>query len=220
MQRLSGCARTFALIALLPLGACVADGGGSAGGPQAFASRTEDGSTSGSGMPTELQAPGVLFADNAMVLDGETGSASSRQASLSLQDAPRAPEGASIRFTPVIGAPLEAVTPLSEGLRNAATGGGLSIKASSDPTSDHVLKGYLAAEPAENTTLVIYVWDVLDGAGNRIHRIRGVEEVAAVETGTGEEAASAWAAVPSQTMERIAERTIADYLSWRQLEAV
>ena len=48
----------------------------------------------------------------------------------------------SIRFLPIIGAPVQAVTPLSKELGNSARGNGLTIKSSSDQTAEHVLKGY------------------------------------------------------------------------------
>jgi hypothetical protein len=121
--------------------------------------------------------------------------------------APAAAAG-TIRFLPIIGAPVEAVTPLSKQLGNEARSHGLTIKAAADTSSQHMLKGYFSALKDGNKTTVVYVWDVLDGAGNRLHRIQGQDTVDAT-------AADLWSAVPPQTMQAIATETIAKYLSWR-----
>ncbi|PTM92653.1 hypothetical protein [Mycoplana dimorpha] len=120
-----------------------------------------------------------------------------------------ATDGESIRFLPIIGAPVEAVTPLSRQLGAQARAKGLTIKSSSDNTSRYILKGYFSAMADGGKTTVVYVWDVLDGSGARLHRIQGQDSVAAT-------AKDPWAAVPPGMMEAIAQRTIEQYLSWRR----
>ncbi|KJS16643.1 MAG: hypothetical protein VR78_07215 [Hoeflea sp. BRH_c9] len=115
-----------------------------------------------------------------------------------------------IRFMPVIGAPVNAVTPLSRQLAVEARNRGLAILSASDPGGDHVLKGYFSADNFDSQTTVFYVWDVLDTAGNRLHRIQGQESFAG---STGDP----WASVPADVMERIAARSLADYAAWRGL---
>lgn len=114
-----------------------------------------------------------------------------------------------IRFLPIIGAPVQAVTPLSKELGTSARGNGLTIKGSSDQTAEHVLKGYLSAFSDGGKVTVVYVWDVLDNSGARLHRIQGQESV----KGDG---ADAWAAVPPDVMREIGVATIAEYMKWRQ----
>jgi hypothetical protein len=116
--------------------------------------------------------------------------------------------GETIRFLPIIGAPVEAVTPLSKRLGAEARAGGLTIRSASDNSSNHILKGYFSAMNDGGKTTVVYVWDVLDTSGARLHRIQGQETV----SGT---AADPWAAVPARTMEGIAQKTIRQYLDWR-----
>ena len=116
--------------------------------------------------------------------------------------------GETIRFLPIIGAPVQAVTPLSRSLGAEARAGGLTIRSASDNTSRYILKGYFSAMKDGGKTTVVYVWDVLDGSGARLHRIQGQESV----SGT---AADPWAAVPASTMETIAGKTIRQYLDWR-----
>ncbi|WP_426235246.1 hypothetical protein [Pararhizobium sp. DWP1-1-3] len=121
--------------------------------------------------------------------------------------APAATAG-TIRFLPIIGAPVEVVTPLSKQLGAEARSHGLTIKAASDTSSQHILKGYFSALNDGGKTTVVYVWDVLDGTGNRLHRIQGQDTVNAT-------AANLWSVVPPQTMQAIATKTINEYLSWR-----
>lgn len=115
-----------------------------------------------------------------------------------------------IRFMPVIGAPVNAVTPLSRQLAVEARNRGLAILSASDPGGDHVLKGYFSADNFDGQTTVFYVWDILDSAGNRLTRIQGQE---AFPGGSGDP----WASVSAEVMERIATRTLADYAAWRRL---
>ena len=113
-----------------------------------------------------------------------------------------------IRFLPIIGAPVEAVTPLSKRLGAEARSGGLTIRSASDASAKYILKGYFSAMNDNGGTTVIYVWDVLDGSGARLHRIQGQETV----SGTANDP---WTVVPAQTMEGIAQKTIRQYLDWR-----
>ncbi|RWX78622.1 hypothetical protein EPK99_08465 [Neorhizobium lilium] len=117
-----------------------------------------------------------------------------------------------IRFLPIIGAPVQAVTPLSRQLGAQARASGLTIRPSGDTSTEHILKGYFSAFADEGKVTVIYVWDVLDGTGNRLHRMQGQAVVPA-------KGSDPWTAVPASTMEEIAAKTIQDYLSWRQSRA-
>ncbi|CCE96658.1 conserved hypothetical protein [Sinorhizobium fredii HH103] len=123
--------------------------------------------------------------------------------------APSATGAGGIRFLPIIGAPVQAVTPLSKQLGASARAQGLTIRSSTDTTSDHILKGYFSALKDGGKTTVVYVWDILDGSGNRLHRIQGQDTVEA-------SAAEPWSAIPPQTMQAIAEKTIDAYLEWRR----
>ncbi|MFJ6325855.1 MULTISPECIES: hypothetical protein [unclassified Rhizobium] len=116
--------------------------------------------------------------------------------------------GNSIRFLPIIGAPVQAVTPLSRQLGADARSLGLTIKSSSDASASYILKGYLSAFEDGPQISVTYVWDVLDGAGNRVHRIQGAES-APLRRG------DPWTAVPPAVMQKIATKTMSDFNSWR-----
>ncbi len=144
-----------------------------------------------------LGSPGGISATNRSIFQSPNG-----------QQATAAVSG-SIRFLPVIGAPVSAVTPLSTQLAAAARGSGLTLKSASDTSADHMLKGYFSAFADGGQTTIVYVWDVLNPSGVRLHRIQGQEKV----NGT---AADNWSVVPAPTMQKIASDTIAAYINWRQ----
>lgn len=120
-----------------------------------------------------------------------------------------APGAGSIRFLPIIGAPVQAVTPLSRQLGAEARARGLVIKGSNDPATEHILKGYFSAFGDEGKVNVVYVWDILDASGARLHRIQGQESVAS-------RASDPWAGVPTSLMQQIASKTVADYVAWKR----
>lgn len=122
-----------------------------------------------------------------------------------------APAGAAgtIRFLPIIGAPVQSITPLSRQLGAEARAKGLTIKGASDQASEHILKGYFSAFGDGQTVTVVYVWDVLDSSGNRLHRIQGEEKVPSAAT-------DPWVGVPASLMQQIATKTMGEYTAWRQ----
>jgi hypothetical protein len=117
-----------------------------------------------------------------------------------------------IRFLPIIGAPVDAIRPLSEQLGADARARGLTIKTAVDPSSQHILKGYFSAFKDGRKTTIVYVWDVLDQAGNRLHRIQGQDSVDTKN-------ADLWSGVPPQTMRDIASKSVSQYLEWRDQTA-
>ncbi|MCZ7909959.1 hypothetical protein O9X94_11585 [Agrobacterium leguminum] len=115
----------------------------------------------------------------------------------------------SIRFLPIIGAPVQAVTPLSRQLGAEARAKGLTIRASNDNSAENILKGYFSAFAEGAKVNVVYVWDILDANGVRLHRLQGQETVAA-------KGSDPWAAVTDRVMQDIAAKTLNDYSSWKQ----
>ncbi|MCM2477492.1 hypothetical protein HGO38_29010 [Rhizobium sp. CG5] len=122
--------------------------------------------------------------------------------------APTAAAVGTVRFLPIIGAPVQAVTPLSRQLGAEARARGLTIKGANDPASEHILKGYFSAFSSAGNVNVVYVWDILDANGGRIHRIQGQETIRSNAT-------DPWSAVPASIMQQIATKTIQQYMAWR-----
>lgn len=115
----------------------------------------------------------------------------------------------SIRFLPIIGAPVQAVTPLSRQLGAEARAKGLTIRASNDNSAENILKGYFSAFADGGKVNIIYVWDILDANGVRLHRLQGQETVAA-------KGSDPWAAATDRVMQDIAAKTLGEYSSWKQ----
>lgn len=113
---------------------------------------------------------------------------------------------ARIQFAPIVGSTVDAVTPLTERIAAKAKERGIGLARSDDPTATHVLKGYLSALTEGKETTVIYVWDVLDTSGNRLHRIQGQQKAA----GRGE----GWAGVSRETMQAIGDVTVDQLAVW------
>lgn len=114
-----------------------------------------------------------------------------------------------LQFAPIIGAPVEKVTPLSRQLTAAAKARGLTIVPSADTSPSQILKGYFSLLNESGQITVVYVFDVLDNSGNRLHRIQGQESTAAAS------ATASWESVPDALMIKIADITIASFVSWR-----
>lgn len=113
-----------------------------------------------------------------------------------------------IRFLPIIGAPVSAVTPLSRELGTAARNSGLTILPSADQNAGNILKGYLSAFEDGSDVNIVYVWDILDAGGNRIHRLQGQKKTP--KTGN-----VPWDSATTNVMQEIARQTIADYSQWK-----
>jgi hypothetical protein len=114
---------------------------------------------------------------------------------------------ARIQFAPIVGTSVEAATTLSQRLSTRARERGIVLAHSNDPATTHVLKGYFTPLAEGKETTVIYVWDVYDPAGNRVHRITGQQKA---PSGDGD----GWSSVSSSTMQTIADATIDQLIAW------
>ncbi|MBB3452202.1 hypothetical protein FHT86_000458 [Rhizobium sp. BK313] len=188
------------------------------GGRNPYASRPLDGSRTASIQSQDTQASDAdeqREADSRLADDPQP-----QQAAQDQQDDQQQPEQQaslppttatdrnSVRFLPIIGAPVQAVTPLSRQLGAEARALGLTIKSSSDSSAGYILKGYLSAFEDGPQISVTYVWDVLDNSGARLHRIQGSES-APLKRG------DPWAAIPPSVMQKIATETMSEFNSWR-----
>ena len=81
-----------------------------------------------------------------------------------------------LRFDPIVGATVDVATPLTERLAQRARARGITLAGSADTSTTHVLKGYFSTLTEGGQTTIIYVWDVYDPNGNRLHRINGQQK--------------------------------------------
>lgn len=116
-----------------------------------------------------------------------------------------------LQIAPIVGASVEAATPLTAELQTRARQRGITLAGSADQTATHVLKGYFSAISEGKDTTVIYVWDVYDPSGNRLHRINGQMKAPSVTSGAG---ADSWKAVSPATMQAIADQTIDQFAAF------
>lgn len=114
---------------------------------------------------------------------------------------------ARVQFAPLVGAPADASTPLAARLAARAAARGIPLVGTGQPSATHIMKGYFSAISEGGQTTVIYVWDVIDPAGTRIHRIQG--QTRAPATG-----GDGWQGVQPATMEAIADETIDRLATW------
>lgn len=118
-----------------------------------------------------------------------------------------------IRFTPVIGAPISAIRPLSSALEKSAEDNGIAIQTAADSPPDNILRGYFSASRSGKRTQIVYVWDVLDGSGNQLYRIQETRTIRGASPGN-----DVWQGIPASAMQAIARETIAAYLKWRHAQ--
>lgn len=111
-----------------------------------------------------------------------------------------------VHFTPVIGAPEQVSAPLGARLAARARERGINLAENGDSAATHIVRGYFSTISEGSETTVIYVWDVTDPGGTRVHRIQGQ-----VRSGT---AGGGWATVDAPTMEAIADQTVDQLAGW------
>lgn len=108
-------------------------------------------------------------------------------------------------IAPVIGAPLDVVTAFSQRLDANLAKQSVQLAANGETDADFTLKGYFSNMVENNQTIILYVWDVVDKQGNRVHRLQGQEKIA----GKG-----GWASATAPVMGKIADATLNDYFRW------
>lgn len=114
---------------------------------------------------------------------------------------------ARVRFAPVVGAPGAASTPLAARLTARAGQRGIGLVGPEDGSASLIMKGYFSAISDGGETTVIYVWDVMDPAGTRVHRIQG-------QARNPSGSAEGWNGVQPATMESIADQTVDQLAAW------
>lgn len=113
-----------------------------------------------------------------------------------------------LQIAPLVGASVESATPLTERLNARARERGITLVGSTDTSATHVLKGYFSVLTEGKDTTVVYVWDLYDPSGNRLHRINGQQKAPSVNGAQG------WAAVPPATMQAVADSTMDQLVAW------
>ena len=109
-------------------------------------------------------------------------------------------------IAPVTGVPEEALAALGQSIAQRSQEIGLPT--GSPPT--HRLKGYFSTNDDGRETRVIYIWDVIDNEGRRLHRIQGQEVVA------GSAGDDSWNGIPASTLRSIGRTAVDRFAEWRR----
>jgi hypothetical protein len=114
---------------------------------------------------------------------------------------------AKFAFAQIIGAPATQRMAFEKALQREAQIRKLNIVQPNDPAATYVVKGYLSAIGDNRGTLLVYVWDVADPTGKRLHRVSGQEP------GKGS-SSDPWSGIESDAVDIAAGRTIDDLVAW------
>lgn len=112
-----------------------------------------------------------------------------------------------VSFLPVTGAPQSAVSNLAVAMRKAAKRETIQVVVSVEQGARYQVKGYFSALNDGTGTILVYVWDVLDQNGTRVHRISGQERGQASP-------GDPWSGIAPGLLERIADVTMNSLRTW------
>jgi len=129
------------------------------------------------------------------------------RSAMRLGPAPVKATDAKFAFTEITGAPAQHIIEFSRALKSEAEKRKLTIVPEGDPSATYFVKGYLSAIGDRSGTLLVFVWDVTDTSGRRLHRVTGQEPAA----GSG---IDPWSGVDASAVRTAAQRTIDDLVAW------
>ena len=112
-----------------------------------------------------------------------------------------------VAFLPVTGAPQSAVTGLATAMRDAARANAVPVVVSVDRGAQYQVKGYFSALNDASGSVLVYVWDILDAKGVRIHRISGQER-------GGRANGDPWQGIGPDVLNRVAATTMRSLRQW------
>lgn len=92
-------------------------------------------------------------------------------------------------------------------MRSAAHANAVPVVISTEQGARYQVKGYFSALNDGGEVVLVYVWDVLDANGNRVHRISGQER-------GGSASGDPWAGIDNGVIDRVARLTMSGLRSW------
>lgn len=110
-------------------------------------------------------------------------------------------------FVDIKGAPAQQRMAFEKAITEEATTRKLNVVQPNDPSATYVVKGYLSAIGDRAGTLLVYVWDVTDMTGKRLHRVSGQESA-------GGSSNDPWSGISDEAVTTAASRTIDDLIAW------
>lgn len=126
---------------------------------------------------------------------------------LRLGPAPVKGVDAKFAFIQINGAPAAQLMNFSRVLNEAAAERKINVVPVGDPSATYLVEGYLSAVSDRGNGLLVFVWDVTDSEGKRLHRVVGQEI-------TGINLTDPWSGVTQSAIESAARRTIDNLAVW------
>ncbi|MEP2744261.1 hypothetical protein [Bauldia litoralis] len=110
-------------------------------------------------------------------------------------------------FAPVDGVPIQILQALSAALNREASAQRLNVVPNNNPSRVYEVRGFVSAVADGQSTRLVYVWDVVDNKGARLHRITG-------QQAGGRATGDPWTGIGNETVNLAARQTIAELLKW------
>lgn len=126
--------------------------------------------------------------------------------SLAMGVAPVKGADAKFMFAPTTGVPANLKRALIRGLEREAETRRITIVEEGDPAATYRVKGYMSAIGDMAGTNLVFVYDVNDMTGQRLHRISGQEP--------GNPAVDPWAGINEEAVAAAARRVIDALAAW------
>jgi hypothetical protein len=168
--------------------------------------------TASVGSPSrQTQPPDAI--GNETALASEPVDAPRAQAALQSNTNTLAPQTPPVSFLPVTGAPHSTVAALATSMRRAALAQSVPIVVSINDGAQYQIKGYFSALSDSGTTILVYVWDVLDRNGTRIHRISGQERTRSAS------GSDPWMSVDENLIDHVAQSTMSSLRTWMRTQS-
>ena len=82
---------------------------------------------------------------------------------------------AKFAFAPIEGVPVPVLQAMSNALNQQAVANRVNVVPATDPGAVYSVRGYLSAVAEGPNAKLVYVWDVTDRQGTRLHRVTGQE---------------------------------------------
>ncbi|MHA1157791.1 MAG: hypothetical protein ACTSP2_03455 [Alphaproteobacteria bacterium] len=125
----------------------------------------------------------------------------------SLSAAPVKGDAAVFAFNRMRGAPAEMLFALEDMIEEEAAARKINLAEPDDPSVTYLVQGYISTVGDLHSVLLVYVWDVFDRFGTRIHRFSGQETA----PGSGSDP---WSGVTREVMGSAARDTLDAMAEW------
>lgn len=115
---------------------------------------------------------------------------------------------AKFAFAPIEGVPVPILQAMSNALNQQAVSQRVNVVPATDPGAVYTVRGYLSAVAEGPNAKLVYVWDVSDRQGTRLHRVTGQEIGGAFRNG------DPWTGIGMTNINEAARKTMESLAAW------